>query len=253
MWYTLASVKVGVKSMDVNRTQGIAPVQNQSGGNTGRERHPDDQRDDAEQERPRDGDAFEIEGLAAEITPAAQRVLDSLAAEIEPLRRQLEMAREREQNLREDLARHAFLPVPGRREFLRELNHVLNHLNDLAALPSIAVLHVVNADDVRRQYGRAALDRFLVHVAQGISRLLQPTDVLGSLGGSDFAVILLGADTRTARERAVGIARSLSAWPLSEGGAQLVPRLITGAAEISAGSSADATIRAADADLLRNA
>jgi GGDEF domain-containing protein len=92
-----------------------------------------------------------------------------------------------------------------------------------------------------------------VHVAQGISRLLQPTDVLGSLGGSDFAVILLGADTLTARERAVGITRSLSASPLSEGGAQLVPRLITGAAEISAGSSADATIRAADADLLRNA
>ncbi len=238
--------------MDVNRTQGIAPVQNQSGGNAGREHPAEEQQDGSEQERPRDGDAFEIEGLAAEITPAAQRVLDSLAAEIEPLRRQLDMAREREQNLREDLARHAFLPVPGRREFVRELNHVLNHLGDLAVLPSIAILHVADAEDVRRRYGRAALDRYLVHVAQDISRLLQPTDVLGSLGGSDFAVILLGADARMARERATGIARSLAASPLTEGGEQLVPRLMTGAAEISAGSSADAAIRAADADLLRN-
>ena len=238
--------------MDVNRTQGIAPVQNQSGGNAGREHHDDEQRDDAEQERSHEGDAFEIEGLAAEITPAAQRVLDELAAEIEPLRRQLEMARERERNLREDLARHAFLPVPGRREFVRELNHVLNHLDDLATAPSIVILHVANAEDVRREYGRAVLDKFLVHVADGISRLLQPTDVLGSLGGSDFAVILLGADTRMARERADGMARSLAASPLSEGGTQLTPRLMTGATEISAGSSAEAAIRAADADLLRN-
>ena len=172
--------------MDVNRTQGIAPVQNQSGGNAGREHHDDEQRDDAEQERSHEGDAFEIEGLAAEITPAAQRVLDELAAEIEPLRRQLEMARERERNLREDLARHAFLPVPGRREFVRELNHVLNHLDDLAAAPSIVILHVANAEDVRREYGRAVLDKFLVHVADGISRLLQPTRRAGQFGGQRF-------------------------------------------------------------------
>lgn len=239
--------------MDVNRAQGIAPVQNQLGGNAGREHPAEEHQDGAEDERPRDQSAFEIEGLAAEITPAAQQVLDSLAAEIEPLRRQLEMAREREQNLREDLARHAFLPVPGRREFIRELNHVLNHLSDLAAMPSVAVMHVVNAEDVRRKYGRDALDRYLVHVANGILRTLQPTDVPGSLGGSDFAVILLGAGAQLARERVAGVAKSIAATPFSEAGEAITPIIIAGAAELSTGSSAEASIRLADRDLLRNA
>ncbi|MBO6521509.1 MAG: GGDEF domain-containing protein [Rhodospirillales bacterium] len=239
--------------MDVNRAQGIAPVQNQSGSNAGREHHEEHQHEGAEDERPREQDAFEVNGLAAEITPAAQKVLDSLAAEIEPLRRQLEMAHEREQNLREDLARHSFLPVPGRREFVRELNHVLNHLGDLAAMPSIALLHVANAEDVRRRYGRDALDRYLVHVANGISRTLQPTDVLGSLGGSDFAVILLGAGAQMARERAAGIVNSVAAHPFNEAGETISPKISTGVAELSVGSSSEASIRTADRDLLKNA
>lgn len=239
--------------MDVNRAQGIAPVQNQSGGNAGREHPAEDQSDGSEEERPHAGSAFEVAGLAAEITPAAQQVLESLAAEIEPLRRQLEMAREREQNLREDLAKHAFLPVPGRREFIRELNHVLNHLGDLAAMPSLAVMYVANTEDVRRKHGRDALDRYLVHVARNISRTLQPTDVLGSLGGSDFAVILLGAGVQLARERAAGIVKSVAAAPFSESGETITPRIVAGIAELSTGSPADAAIRQADRDLLKHA
>lgn len=239
--------------MDVNRAQGIAPVQNQSGGNAGREHHEEHREEGAEDERAREQGAFEIDGLAAEITPAAQQVLDSLAAEIEPLRRQLEMAREREQNLREDLARHAFLPVPGRREFIRELHHVLNHLGDLAAMPSIALLHVSNAEEVRRRHGRDALDRYLAHIANGISRTLQPTDVLGSLGGNDFAMILLGAGAQMARDRAAGIVKSVAATPFAEAGETIAPKVVTGIAELSAGSSSEASIRAADRDLLRNA
>jgi len=236
--------------MDVNRAQGIAPVSNNAGGGAGQDHphkdQPDEQTDDANGE----AGAFEIDGLAAEITPAAQRILDSLAAEIEPLRRQLAMAREREQNLREDLAKHDFLPVPGRREFIRELNHVLNHLNDLAVMPSLAVLHLANADDVRCAHGRGTLDRYLTYVADSISRVLQPTEVLGNLGGNDFAVILLGAGAQLARERAAGIVSTLGKSPFNEQGIAIVPDIHAGVAELSVGTSAEAAINAADRDLL---
>jgi PleD family two-component response regulator len=238
--------------MDVNRAQGIVPLIGNSGGNAGRDHPGKDQSGEFEEERNADADAFEIDGLAAEITPAAQQVLDRLAAEIEPLRRQLEMAREREQNLREDLARHSFLPVPGRREFIRELNHVLNHLGDLAVMPSIAILNVANAEDVRHRHGRTVLDRYLVHVADTVSRGLQPIDVLGSLGGSDFAVILLGAGDQMARERVSGILNTLSKTPLNEQGAQIVPEMLAGIAELSPGMSAEAALRAADRKLVAN-
>jgi len=243
---------MGVKSMDVNRAQGIAPVSNNAGGGAGQDHPHKEQPEEHAEDANGEAGAFEIDGLAAEITPAAQRVLDSLAAEIEPLRRQLDMAREREQNLREDLARHDFLPVPGRREFIRELNHVLNHLNDLAVMPSLAVLHVANAEELRRTQGRAALDRYLTYIAGSISRVLQPTDVLGNLGGNDFAVILLGAGVQLARERADGIAKTLGKSLFNEQGAAIAPVIHTGVAELSAGTSAEAAISAADRDLLAN-
>ncbi|MEX0693012.1 MAG: diguanylate cyclase [Rhodospirillales bacterium] len=234
--------------MDVNRAHGVAPVTNNSGGSGGREQPKKEQ--PAVLPEAEDGsgetDAFEIDGLAAEITPSAQRVLDTLAAEIEPLRRQLALAKEREGNLREDLARHSFLPVPGRREFIRELNHVLNHLGELTTMPSLVLLHVSNADEVRRKYGRDALDRMLVHVADAISRTLQPTDILSNLGGNDFAAILLGADSSLARKRAAGIVNALAKTPFNEQGMAITPVIMSGTAELSAGISAEAAIRAAD-------
>jgi len=239
-------------SMDVNRAQGISPTANNS-GKSGREHPSKEKTEDGDPEDVVEArmDAVEVEGLAAEITPSAQRVLDSLAAEIEPLRRQLALAKEREQNLRDDLARHAFLPIPGRREFMRELNHVLNHLNELAAMQCIALVHVANADVVRKKYGRDTLDKMLIHVSHVIGGAIQPTDVLGSLGGSDFAIILLGADINLARTRITEITTKLTSIPFRHAGDEISIDALTGIAPLSAGFSAEASINEADRDMVR--
>ncbi len=245
-------METGVMSMDVNRAQGISPTANNA-GKSGREYPSKEKNEQGEPEDVEDVlvDAFEIDGLAAEITPSVQRALDRLAAEIEPLRRQLVMAKEREQNLRDDLARHAFLPIPGRREFLRELNHVLNHLNDLNMMPCVALVNILNADEVRRTRGRDALDRMLVHASNIISNAMQPTDVLGNLGGSDFALILLGADVNMARPRVAAILEKLRAVPLHDAGGSITIEVNVGIAALSQGSSAEASINAADRDMVR--
>lgn len=242
---------MGVMSMDVNRAQGISPTANNNKG--GRDYPSKEKTEEGEPEGVDDVlvDAFEIDGLMAEITPSAQRVLDSLAAEIEPLRRQLVMAKEREQNLREDLARHAFLPIPGRREVLRELNHVLNHLNDLSMMPCVALVHIANADEVRRTRGRDVLDRLLVHASNIMSNAIQPTDVLGNLGGSDFALILLGADLNMARPRMAEILEKLRKVPLHDAGGSITIEANVGIVALSHGSSAEASINAADRDMVK--
>ena len=136
--------------MDVNRTEGVAPAMNNKSGSGGRDTPQHQNPGDHAPDDDVDNDAaVEIKGMAADVTPRVQAALDALSAEIEPLRARLALTEERERQLRDDLAHHPFLPVPGRREFLRELNHVLNHLNDLTILPSIALLHVGNADALR--------------------------------------------------------------------------------------------------------
>ncbi len=239
-------------SMDVNRAQGVAPLK-QDAGKGGRE-YPDKEKPEVIKPEDVDDvpvDAFEIDGLAAEITPSAQRILDKLAAEIEPLRRQLALAKEREDNLRDDLARHSFLPIPGRREFYRELNHVLNHLNDLVSMQSLALIHIVNADEVRRTRGRDALDRLLVHVAHVIGSAIQPTDVLGNLGGNDFAIILLGADAAMARARIADITSKLRAMPYKDAAEDITIEIASGITSLSQGASAEAVIGDADRDMIR--
>jgi len=192
-----------------------------------------------------------VEGLAAEITPAAQEMLDRLIAEMEPLRQRAVLAEEREQQLRQDLAHHDFLPVPGRREFLRELNHVLNHLRDLTEMPSLALLHVTNADTLRRRHGREALDRLLTHVSTTVGACLGPNEALGNIGGNDFALILLGSDENTARERVADIRRRLSEAPLELGADRIAADVSVGIGELRKGSTAEAALHAADVDLVR--
>lgn len=243
---------MGVMSMDVNRAQGISPTASNN-GKSDREYPSKEKTEQGDQEDVDDVlvDAFEIDGLAAEITPSAQRVLDNLAAEIEPLRRQLALAKEREENLRDDLARHAFLPIPGRRELLREINHVLNHLNELNMMPCLALFHISNADEIRRTRGRDTLDRLLIHTANVISNAIQPTDVLGNLGGNDFALILLGADVNMARPRMAAIIEKLGAVPLHDAGGSIIIEANVGVAALSRGSSAEAVLNAADREMIR--
>lgn len=236
--------------MDVNRAQGVAAVLNNKGGGGNTHDHPQKDQNDGNEERDTETESIEIGGLAAEITPAAQQALDALVAELEPLRLQLAFSKEREQQLREDLAKHDFLPVPGRREFLRELNHVLNHLRDLTVMPSLALLHLKNADIIRRQRGRDALDRFLIHAANAIAASLQPNDVFANIGGNDFGLILLGADDAAARDRIAQMLEALAGQPYADGPTPLAIEIATGIAELRAGASAEAVMRDADRDMV---
>ncbi len=239
--------------MDVNRAQAISTVNNNAQGKNGQGNADKDGSDDKNGGNPHHayeaGDAVQIGGLAGDITPAVQKLLDELASEIEPLRAQLKLSKEREEKLRQDLAAHAFLPVPGRREFFRELNHVLNHLNDLTIMPSMVIMHIANASDVRKSYGRDMLDRYLSHVAATIDRLLQPTEVLGNLGGDDFALILLSENEEHARDRALQIAERIQSAPMPGSENIDTPQVSVGVHELVRGASAESVVSAADKDM----
>jgi len=186
--------------MDVNKTDVVAPIG--SGGPNKEEKRGTDEEQreknhDTEAEAsgasPWEGtEAFAVDGLLAGVlTPEVQQAFDSLARQIEPLRAEVERAKGREAHFKELAEKHSFLPVPGRWEFSRELTHVLSNSEHLTPPPSLVVLHLVNADDIRRRFGRRALDAALIHVCAVIDANLHPTDVAGSLGGNDFGLILL--------------------------------------------------------------
>ena len=141
------------------------------------------------------------------MSPESQQILSAFVAEMEPLRAELDAAKRREARLRGDGGSPSFLPVPDRREFLREVKHVIDHIEDLDPMPALLVVHVANVGDIRRRYGRQAADLALTL----LHRLPTPCtrDAVGSLGGDDFGVILFLAAPKTLPG---ALSRSANGW-----------------------------------------
>ena len=239
--------------MDVNQAMSIASV-HQDAKKSPQHRDPEEQGSGkSDQNQGESGswrednavDASLIEG----VTPEVQRIIDSLNQRIEPLRAELELAKGREAHFRELASHHSFLDVPCRREFMRELTHILTHIDHLTVPPAVIVMHLVGADMVRTKAGRLALDHVLGEVSGIFTHLLQPADILGNLGGNDFGVILLSVDEKSASGVANKLRNAISSHTFTWTDQTFHLDMVSGSCLLSAGTSADAALDAADQDL----
>ena len=245
--------------MDVNKTDVVTPIG--SGGPKKEEKRGTDEEQreknhDTEAEAsgtsPWEGtEAFAVDGLLAGVlTPEVQQAFDSLARQIEPLRAEVERAKGREAHFKELAEKHSFLPVPGRWEFSRELTHVLSNSEHLTPPPSLVVLHLVNADDIRRRFGRRALDAALIHVCAVIDANLHPTDVAGSLGGNDFGLILLVGNDELAQTKTQSLIDAVKAQPFPWQEETLTLEIVAGVATLENVDTTENAIQAADKELV---
>ena len=245
--------------MDVNKTNAISPVGSR-GSKQERKRNPEEE----QQENGRDSnggglgvspwqgtEAFAIDGiLAGDLDPKVSQALESLASQIEPLRAEVELAQGREAHFRELSEKHSFLPLSGRREFFRELAHILSRMEDLNS-PALIVLHLVNGDDIRQRLGRSALDGALVHVAAVIDQSLLPTDAAGNLDGNDFGLVLLAGDLALARNRAQRLVDAITNQPFVWQSNAVTLQVVTGVAMLDGKTTPETALDAADRDLLQ--
>ena len=245
--------------MDVNKTDVVTPIGSGSPKKEEKRGTDEEQREknhDTEAEAsgasPWEGtEAFAVDGLlAGGLTPEVQQAFDSLARQIEPLRAEVERAKGREAHFKELAEKHSFLPVPGRWEFSRELTHVLSNSEHLTPLPSLVVLHLVNADDIRRRFGRRALDAALIHMCAVVDANLHPTDVAGSLGGNDFGLILLVGNDELAQTKTQSLIDAVKAQPFPWQEETLTLEIVAGVATLENVDTSENAIQAADKELV---
>ena len=135
-------------------------------------------------------------------------------------------------------------------EFSRELTHVLSNSEHLTPPPSLVVLHLVNADDIRRRFGRRALDAALIHVCAVIDANLHPTDVAGSLGGNDFGLILLVGNNELAQIKTQSLIDAVKAQPFPWQEETLTLEIVAGVATLENVDTPENAIQAADKELV---
>jgi len=139
--------------------------------------------------------------------------------------------------------------VLARRAFIARAEAILEAAVATRSTLSIAILDIDNFKVTNDRFGHAAGDKTLAHVASVISREVRQGDLVGRIGGEEFALLL----PSTTREDAGRLVNRLRAIVAASGagvqGRDVVSTLSAGVDEFGEGDTLAAVMARADAAL----
>lgn len=189
-------------------------------------------------------DPVAIAGIPeSELTPRVREALTALMQEVAALRRELAETRQRMSELETLASTDPLIGVLNRRAFVGELNRSLAMVQRYGQPSSLVFVDVDNLKKINDSHGHAAGDAALTHAASVISANIRQTDVLGRIGGDEFAVILINTPKQIAEQKAQALTALVRETPAPDG---LSVSVTCGVVEITAEATAEAALKAAD-------
>lgn len=245
--------------MEVNKTNTVQPAHEGGGRKPPRKKddppergHHHDERDANTPAHRQEAVAISTGGLLGEeLSPHVKIAFDSLTSQVESLRQELGRVQGAEARFATMSHQHLFLPIANRSEFMREVAFVIQYLGVGTLMPLLLVIHFDNGDEIRKKYGRKALDAALSHLCRGFLAQLDHHDVLGSLCGNDFSAILLPTETLSLEARVEALKDSVTQSPFFWQQQQQELVLTFGCVQMSAESNAEDIIAQADDVLIK--
>lgn len=153
-------------------------------------------------------DSAEIMGIPeSEFTPKVRAAIMALMAEVDRLRRDLQMTQARIGQLEQIADQDTLTPLMNRRAFVRELSRVMSFAERYDTPSSVIYFDVNGLKQINDTKGHAAGDGALKHIARILTENVRESDYVGRLGGDEFAVILSHADLNQANEKAQSLSR----------------------------------------------
>jgi len=150
-----------------------------------------------------------------ELTPRARAALSATLTENASLKRHIDLLQERLSEAQALADLDPLVPIFNRRAFERELSRTLS-MNERYGLPAAFVF--IDLDGfklINDQYGHAAGDAVLIHVATLLLAQVRESDIVGRLGGDEFGVILAQAGVQEAEAKALSLMQALRETPVS--------------------------------------
>ncbi|MEO5335760.1 MAG: diguanylate cyclase [Magnetospirillum sp. WYHS-4] len=196
-------------------------------------------------------DATEFLGLSPrELTPAVQKAIAGLMAELEHERRDADLAQERVAYLEELITHHSYLPVLNRRALLREIGKAAERARRTGIASVFGLIHLRNTEAVRRRFGRRTADAMQVFAADLMNDSVRETDAIGAISDGDFGIVLALAYEQGAAEKIREIVATLNRQRVTWEGTP-IPFEAEGAVRpISAGETPESVVADADRDLV---
>lgn len=180
-------------------------------------------------------------GLADnELTPAVRDAIGRLEQENERLRTKLAET--------EALAdQDALTPILNRRAFEREFQRAIARAERYGEELSLVFFDLNDFKDVNDLFGHAAGDAALQHTAGVLLGSLRGSDVVGRMGGDEFAAVLTRASAPDAAKRAAQLAAMIEAEPVRWRGQAFKLSIAHGVRPWTAGKTAVELLAEADA------
>lgn len=183
----------------------------------------------------------------AELTPAVKGAVQTLLTEIDDLRGEVGRLKTRLAEAEEIADRDALTPLLNRRALVRELGRIRTFAQRYGSAASLVYFDLDDLKSVNDRFGHAAGDAALQAVAERLRANVRDSDIVGRMGGDEFAVILVQADQATAEAKASSLARAIEAEPLRFGDWTAPLHVSFGVREISQDADPEAIVAQADA------
>ena len=180
-----------------------------------------------------------------EMTPAVMAAVQTLLSEIDDLRGEVGRLKARLAETEGLADRDALTPLLNRRALVRELGRVRTFAQRYGAPASLVYFDLDDLKGVNDRFGHAAGDAAIKAVAERLLGHVRESDIVGRMGGDEFAVILAQADQATAKAQA--LARAVEAEPLRFGDWSAPLHISWGVREITPDVEPEALVAQADA------
>ena len=175
-----------------------------------------------------------------ELTPAVRAALERQEQEIARLNARLAES--------EALAdQDTLTPVLNRRAFERELARAIASAERYGEPLSLVYFDLNAFKDVNDLFGHAAGDAALKHTAEVLVRSLRGSDIVGRMGGDEFAACLTRAQAPDAAKRAAQLAAMIEAEPVRWRGQIFKITIAHGVRPFEPGKTAAELVAEADA------
>jgi len=192
-------------------------------------------------------DSAEFLGVPeAELTPAVRAAVQTLVTEIDDLRTEVGRLKTRLEESEQQADRDALTPLLNRRALMRELSRIRTFAQRYGAPASLVYFDLDDLTGVNDRFGHAAGDAVLQAVAERLLGNVRESDVVGRMGGDEFAVILVQADAATADAKAQALVRAVQGQPLAFGDWSAPVHLTFGVCEVTQDLEPEAIVAAAD-------
>jgi diguanylate cyclase (GGDEF)-like protein len=197
----------------------------------------------------------EINALGIPITQMTPEVISAIAKlseQITSLRADRARIIER-LRIAEDLAdSDTLVPVFNRRAFVRELNRIISFADRYEVEASLVYFDLDGFKLINDRYGHPAGDAVLKAVGETLRASIRESDLVGRVGGDEFAVILAKASQAEARKKGEQLAEAIRRTKVNYMGHVLGVGAAFGAYAFEAGDTAERAISRADEAMYAN-